>query len=73
MKHRIRTQPTEEQLEQLGQLADRMDNLRAGLSLQWPPKFHVDQMKPILKEMSTELKSIVIGLSGANPWEGNSE
>jgi hypothetical protein len=71
MKHRIRRQPSEEELEQLGQLVDRLDNLRAGLNLPMPPTFHVSQMKPILEEVSAELKTIVIGLAGTNPWEGD--
>lgn len=71
MKHRIRKQPSEEQLERLGLLVDRLDNLRAGLNLPMPPQFHVSQMKGILEEVSADLKTIVVDLAGSNPWEGD--
>lgn len=64
---------TAEQLDVIGRQADRLDNLVAGLDMPMPAKFHLDQLKEILPDISSEIKKEFIELTGENPWEHQSE
>lgn len=48
---------TEDQLNQLGELADKVVNLISATQLAMPP------------ELSTKIKTLVVEVSGENPWE----
>ena len=56
-------------IDEIGQLADTLDNLLGAMNLPMPPVFHLKQLKESLPEVSAKLKSIVVRVSGANPWE----
>lgn len=60
----------DEHLGELGQLADKIDNLHGALQLPMPPQFHVDQMKSQLIELSKEVKNIYTQLGGEYVWDG---
>lgn len=58
-------------LERLGQIADRVGGLAAGLSIpEIPPEMHVKQSRRILLEIESDLRDIYINLTGENPWAG---
>lgn len=59
-----------DQLESLGKLADKVNNLHGALQLPMPPQFHVEQMQRELPELRDELRSLVREVSGEDPWEG---
>jgi hypothetical protein len=54
--------------DQLGQQADRLENLVAGLAMPIPAQFHLDQLKEILPDISAEIKRFVVEQTGENPW-----
>jgi hypothetical protein len=55
-------------LNSLGEEADRLDSLVAGLELPLPPQFHLEQLKEILPDISKQIKLFVIQEAGENPW-----
>lgn len=57
-----------ENAEKLGLLADKIDNLVAGLELPMAPDFHLEQLKQILPDISKGMKEIHIEETGENPW-----
>lgn len=59
----------EEQLDLIGRLADKMDNLRAALDLPMPDSFHIKQLKVELPDIGNDLKKFYRMISGENPWE----
>ena len=60
---------TDDDIEEIGKLADTIDNLSGAMNLPMPPAFHLKQLKESLPEVSAKLKSIVVRVSGMNPWE----
>ena len=60
---------TKERAEQLGQLADKIDNLVSAMELPFPVNIHLNALKGSLPEISDELKKIVKDETGENPWE----
>jgi hypothetical protein len=58
----------EEQLEELGQLADEIDNLVGAMDLPMPAVFHVEQLKKLLPGISTKIKALVVSVGGDDPW-----
>lgn len=60
---------TEANLEKLGQLKDKVDNITASLNLPMPPAFHIEQFKKILPEISEEIKSIYLAEGGEDVWD----
>lgn len=61
---------TGDQLERLGQLADKVNNLHGALQLPMPAQFHVTQMERELLELRDDLRTLVREVSGEDPWEG---
>ncbi len=59
---------TDDQIEQLGLLADEIDNLHGATQLAMPPTFHLKQLQRALPELSAKIKALVIEISGDNPW-----
>lgn len=58
-----------ENIEAIGQLADRADNFAAAVKLPLPPKVHADQLAEGMREISRELKRIYVEVTGENPWD----
>lgn len=61
---------SDEQIDQLGRLADQLDNLIGAMDLPMPATFHVGQLKQTLPEIAAAIKQLVVDVSGENPWEG---
>ena len=59
---------TDDQVEQLGQLADELDNIHGATQLAMPPAFHLKQLQRVLPELSAKIKALVVEISGENPW-----
>ena len=62
-----------EEMEDLGQVIDRVDNLAHGLQLPLHDHMHVEQLKILLPEVVKELKKGFVALTKENPWEGQPE
>jgi hypothetical protein len=60
---------SEDNLEKVGILVDRLENLAAILQIPMNPLIHIDQMQKVLPELAEELKTIYKEESGENPWE----
>lgn len=57
-------------IEELGKLADDIDNCISMLSNPFvPPVLHIQALKEILPTYSDKIKTIVKEESGENPWE----
>ena len=57
------------QLSTIGELADKADNYLGVAALPMPDSVKVDGLNQGLTELSEELKSLYIELSGENPWQ----
>lgn len=57
-----------EQAERIGEVADRLDSLAAGLVIPLPPAMHIDMLKSILPQLRDELRSVYVAETGDNPW-----
>ena len=55
-------------LEEIGRIADSIDNIVAGLDLPLPADFHLQQIKPLLVLWSQNIKLVYESESGENPW-----
>lgn len=60
---------TQEQLEELGTLADQANNLAAASQLPLPPAMHVEQLRNGLVSIDQALRHLYIEISGENPWD----
>lgn len=60
----------EENYSALGEAIDKLANLNGALQLPMPDSFHVKQLKVMLPEVISELKSGFVAATGHNPWEG---
>ena len=60
---------TEEQLNELGELADEIDNLVGATQLPMPPAFHLQQLQRALPELSKKIKALTVAIGGADPWQ----
>ena len=57
-------------VERIGMVVDRIDNCVGAFGLPLPPQIHVDALKDILPEITTELKDIFYALGGnKDTWE----
>jgi hypothetical protein len=54
--------------EQLGRLADRVDNLAHALQLPMPAAMHVAQLRAALPEIRDALRLIYTAETGEDPW-----
>jgi hypothetical protein len=57
-----------DELTALGEQADRIDSLVAGLVMPLPAQFHLDQLREILPDISNRIKRFVVQTSGEDPW-----
>lgn len=53
---------------EIGELKDKIDNLKGALEIPMPAEFHVRQMEGQLTEVSEKLKSIYIEMTDENIW-----
>lgn len=56
-------------IEQIGEVADTIDNLLGALSLPLPPQTHVTQLKAALPQLRDKLRESYVAITGENPWE----
>lgn len=59
---------TNEQIEIIGGLVDRCDNLVAASQLPMKPEFHLQQLRSALIDIGTDLRSLYRDISGEDPW-----
>ena len=59
----------QQQLRNLGAMADQADSYLALVDAPMPKSLQVDAMKAGLRELSQELKALYVELSGENPWQ----
>lgn len=59
----------DEHLGELGQLADKIDNLNRALIMPMNSQFQVDQIKAQLLELSNQVKNIYTQLGGEYDWD----
>jgi hypothetical protein len=57
-----------ENLNEIGEVADMLDNLLAAVSMNLPAEMHLDGLKESLPEASLRLKKAVIAETGEDPW-----
>ena len=62
---------TGEQLEKLGELSDKADNLIAASMLPVSPRIHIDALRTGLKEIRDMLRIIYVEIGDDDPWEDN--
>lgn len=55
-------------IDEIGELADKADNLIAATNIPLRPEMHVSCLKDGLKEISEALKQYYIEQTGENPW-----
>lgn len=55
--------------DELGKLADRLDNALAATRLPVSPAMHIEGMKGIISDVRDELRSIAKTGLGYDPWE----
>jgi hypothetical protein len=58
-----------EQLEEIGQLIDRLDNLCSAMELPMPAELHLKALKESLPNVRDDLQLIYIDAGGENHWE----
>ncbi len=59
---------TTEQLEEIGKVADTLDNLIAAAKIPLSPEKKLQYTIDSLREQSAKLKSVFVAVSGDNPW-----
>jgi hypothetical protein len=59
---------TEEQLEKLGKLVDRIDNLVHAGAIPMPDKLRVTALTEALPDLHSELKALYVEIAGEDPW-----
>jgi hypothetical protein len=60
---------SEEQLQQIGRLADKCDDYAAASRLPMPAPFHVAQLRAGLEDLSRELRALYVAIAGRDPWK----
>jgi hypothetical protein len=65
---RNRYQVSEAQLEKLGKLVDRIDNLVHAEAIPMPEAIRVIALSKILPDVHSELKSLYVEIAGDDPW-----
>ena len=56
------------ELNALGEQADRLESLVAGMAMPLPAEFHLGQLREILPDIAEAIKLFVVQASGENPW-----
>lgn len=65
---------SDDDLEELGQLADKADNFVHASKMRLPAHIHLEALGGGMKEIRDKLRALVVRLSdGENPWEGEPE
>lgn len=60
---------TEDQLEDLGRIADMADNFHAAAGMQLPASMHIECLRTGMSAISEQIKAIYVKASGADPWK----
>ena len=60
---------TDEQLEKLGKLIDRIDNVTHAGMIPMPDKLRLQAIGEFLPELHSELKSLYVEIAGDDPWD----
>jgi hypothetical protein len=59
---------TEEQLDKLGHLVDRVDNLVHAGAIPMPDKLRATALAEALTDLHSELKMLYVEIAGEDPW-----
>lgn len=60
---------TEDNMDKIGELSDRIENLTYAAKLNLPPAMHLEQITKVIVEIKDELRAIYKDTTGENPWE----
>lgn len=60
---------TQEQLEELAELAEQAGNLIAASRLRVSPAIHIEGMRGGLESIEAALRKLYVEISGENPWD----
>ena len=64
---------TQEQLEELAELAEQAGNLIAASRLRVSPAIHIEGMRGGLESIEAALRRLYVEISGENPWADDEE
>ena len=64
---------TQEQLEELAELAEQAGNLIAASRLPVRPAIHIEGMRGGLESIEATLRRLYVEISGENPWGDEEE
>ena len=68
VSHVVGSLNSEVNLETLGGLVDRLENLLGALTLPLEPQMHLDGLTPNLKQIKNELKQAYFEFGGEDVW-----
>lgn len=64
---------TQEQLDELAELAEKAGNLVAASRLRVSPAIHLEGMRSGLESIEAALRRLYVEISGENPWSHNED
>lgn len=59
---------TPQHIEEIGLVADSINNLLGALALPLPPQMHIEGLKPNLFSLMERLREVYVAEAGENPW-----
>ena len=59
----------EEDIEKLGLLIDKLENLIQAMTMPLPDSIHIQGIKPALPEILNEVKAVYLDEGGENWWD----
>lgn len=65
--------PDYSQWEDVGLVADTLDNLIHALALPMPPAFHLERLRAALPGVRDRLRAAFVAAVGDNPWPTHEE
>ena len=62
---------TPDQADRFGKLAEKLDACLFAAKLPMDPKFHLDILKTVIRDVRDEIAALYQEITGENPWETN--